>query len=97
MHKIDGRARRKYRWIFVDKEVNIKVMTKPRYINGEVLVPRPIKKAALGKSFFIGRVALDTAENTTDVSIKRNDNIKQPHLDNSKVKDTEWKTLKDIY
>ena len=48
-------------------------MTKPRYINGEVLVPRPIKKTTLGKSFFIGRVALDTAENTTDVSIKRND------------------------
>jgi hypothetical protein len=72
-------------------------MTKPRYINGEVLVPRPNKKSSLGKSFFIGRVAWDTPKDTTQVNIQRNDNIKQPHLDNSKVKDTEWKTLKDIY
>jgi|TARA_R110000787_G_scaffold105235_1_gene212659 hypothetical protein len=72
-------------------------MTKPRYINGEVLVPRPNKKSSLGKSFFIGRVAWDTPKDTTQVNIQRKDNIKQPHLDNSKVKDTEWKTLKDIY
>ena len=72
-------------------------MTKPRYINGEVLVPRPNKKSSLGKSFFIGRVAWDIPKDTTQVNIQRKDNIKQPHLDNSKVKDTEWKTLKDIY
>jgi len=72
-------------------------MVKPIDITATVIVPNPQPKADKLKSFFIGRVALDTAEDTTDVSIKRNDNIKQPHLDNSKVKDTEWKTLKDIY
>ncbi len=56
-------------------------MTKPRYINGEVLVPRPNKKSSLGKSFFIGRVAWDTPKDTTQVNIQRKDNIKQPHLD----------------
>ena len=72
-------------------------MTKLRYINNEVLVPKPQKKSPLGKSFFIGRVANDTPEETTDSSINRRDGIKQPHLDGSKIKDTEWRTLKDIY
>jgi hypothetical protein len=37
MHKIYGRIRRKYLWIFVDKKVNIRVMVKvsAEIVNGE--------------------------------------------------------------
>ena len=37
MHKVDGRARVKYRWIFVNKKANIKVMVKvsAEIVNGE--------------------------------------------------------------
>ena len=37
MYKIYGRGGEKYRWIFVDKEVNIKVMVKvsAEIVNGE--------------------------------------------------------------
>ena len=36
MHKVDGRARKKYRWIFVDKKANIKLMKiQAEVVNGE--------------------------------------------------------------
>ena len=37
MHQVDGRARKKYRWIFVYKKVNIGVMVKvsAEIVNGE--------------------------------------------------------------
>jgi tRNA(Ile2) C34 agmatinyltransferase TiaS len=37
LHKVDGRAREKYRWIFVDKKVNIRVMVKiqAEVVNGK--------------------------------------------------------------
>ena len=53
--------------------------------------------ATFDVEFLFTQIRAKSVGETTDVSIKRNDNIKQPHLDNSKVKDTEWKTLKDIY
>jgi len=37
LHQVDGRARKKYRWIFVDKKVNTRVMVKvsAEIVNGE--------------------------------------------------------------
>jgi len=37
LHQVDGRARKKYRWIFVYKKVNIGVMVKvsAEIVNGE--------------------------------------------------------------
>jgi len=36
LHQVDGRARKKYRWIFVDKEVNIRVMkVSAEVVNGK--------------------------------------------------------------
>ena len=36
MHKINGRARKKYRWIFVNKKVNIRVMKiQAEVVNGK--------------------------------------------------------------
>ena len=36
MHKVDGRARKKYRWIFVDKKVNTGVMkVSAEVVNGQ--------------------------------------------------------------
>ena len=36
MHKVDGRAREKYRWIFVDKKANIKLMkVSAEIVNGK--------------------------------------------------------------
>ena len=36
MYKVDGRARVKYRWIFVDKKVNIRVMkVSAEVVNGK--------------------------------------------------------------
>ena len=36
MHQVNGRARKKYRWIFVDKEVNIGVMKiQTEVVNGK--------------------------------------------------------------
>jgi len=37
LHQVDGRARKKYRWIFVDKKVNIGLMVKvsAEIVNGE--------------------------------------------------------------
>jgi ribosomal protein S27E len=36
LHKVDGRAREKYRWIFVDKKANIKLMkVSAEIVNGK--------------------------------------------------------------
>ena len=40
----------------------------------------------LDKYFFIGQVPMDTDPETTELILNDNKNIKQPHLDNSKVK-----------
>jgi hypothetical protein len=58
-----------------------------------------VVKRELNKSFFIGRVPMDTEEDTVEVNINKKDNIKQPHLNysESSVIDTKWKGIKDVY
>ena len=51
----------------------------------------------LDKSFFIGQVPMDTDPETTEIILNNNKNIKQPHLDNSKIINTPWKEIKDVY
>ena len=72
-------------------------MAKPRDITSEVLVPKPNKKENKGSSFFIGRVRIDTPEDTTEITINPINKIKQRHLDDSKIIDTPWKEIKDVY
>ena len=72
-------------------------MAKPRDITSEVLVPKPNKKENKGGSFFIGRVRIDTPEDTTEITINPINKIKQRHLDDSKIIDTSWKEIKDVY
>ena len=66
-------------------------MVKPRYINHEVIVPKPGPKIIKDNSFFIGHAPYE--ENETEVQVKIEDDIEQPHLDRSEVVDTEWSTL----
>ena len=66
-------------------------MVKPRYINNEVIVPKPGPKQIKDESYFIGHAPYE--EDTTEIEIEVDDGIQQPHLDNSVVKDTEWKDL----
>jgi len=68
-------------------------MVKPIDITHTVIVPKPQPLQEKSKSFFIGRVENDMVEPTTDIEVDTKDKIKQPHLDNSVVKDTEWKDL----
>jgi len=72
-------------------------MAKPRDITSEVLVPKPVTNNSTDGSFFIGQVALDTQPETTEIEIKPLNKIKQRHLDNSKIIDTPWKEIKDVY
>ena len=72
-------------------------MTVVKDITNQVLVPKPNKKENKGSSFFIGRVRIDTTEDTTEINIKPVNRIKQRHLDDSKIIDTPWKEIKDVY
>jgi hypothetical protein len=72
-------------------------MTVIKDITNQILVPRPVRKRDLDKSFFIGKVAYDTEPETTEIIVSSYTNIKQPHLDNSKIVDTKWKEIKDVY
>ena len=66
-------------------------MVKPRYINNEVIVPKPGAKQLKEESFFIGHVPYE--EETTDIEVEVEDGIKQPHLDNSTLEPSEWSNL----
>ena len=66
-------------------------MVKPRYINNEVIVPKPAPRQIKDESYFIGRAPYE--EETTDIEVEVDDGIKQPHLDNSVVEPSEWSNL----
>mgnify|MGYP003627889488 FL=1 len=66
-------------------------MVKPRYINNEVIVPKPGDKQLKDGSYFIGRAPYE--EETTDIEVEVEDGIKQPHLDNSALEPSEWSNL----
>ena len=69
-------------------------MVKPIDITNTVIVPKPQPRYDKLNSFFIGRVPLDNLENDgVEVEANPKEKIKQPHLDNSVFKDTEWKDL----
>ena len=66
-------------------------MVKPRYINNEVIVPKPGPKHLKDESYFIGHAPYE--EETTEIEVEVDDGIKQPHLDNSKIEPSEWSNL----
>jgi hypothetical protein len=68
-------------------------MVKPIDITGTVIVPKPQPYQDKAKSFFIGHVDQVIEPITTDIEVDTKDKIKQPHLDNSEIKNTEWKDL----
>ena len=69
-------------------------MVKPIDITNTVIVPKPQPRPDKLKSFFIGRAPMDNIdEKGVEVEADPKEKIKQPHLDNSVVKDTEWKDL----
>ena len=69
-------------------------MVKPIDITNTVIVPKPQPRYDKLKSFFIGRAPIDSIdEGSVEVEAEPKDKIKQPHLDNSVIKDTEWKDL----
>ena len=69
-------------------------MVKPIDITNRVIVPKPQSNLEQPKSFFIGRAPMDGAEEEgIEVQANPRDVIKQPHLDNSVIKDTEWSNL----
>ena len=69
-------------------------MVKPIDITNTVIVPRPQPKYDKLKSFFIGRAPMDKRdEGNIEVEANTKEKIKQPHLDNSVIKDTEWTDL----
>ena len=69
-------------------------MVKPIDITNTVIVPKPQPKYDKLKSFFIGRAPMDSIdEGSIEVEANAKEKIKQPHLDNSVVTDTEWKDL----
>ena len=69
-------------------------MVKPIDITNTVIVPKPHPRYDKLKSFFIGRAPMDTVdEGGVEVEANPRDKIKQPHLDNSVIKDTEWSDL----
>ena len=45
------------------------------------------------KIFFVGHVDQVIESTTTDIEVDTKDKIQQPHLDNSEIKNTEWKDL----
>ena len=56
-------------------------MVKPRYINNEVIVPKPGPKQIKDESYFIGHAPYEEA--TTEIEIE----------DNSVVEPSEWSNL----
>ena len=72
-------------------------MTIIKDITNQILVPKPVKQRELNKSFFIGQVPMDTDPETTEIILNNDKHIKQPHLDNSKIINTPWKEIKDVY
>ena len=69
-------------------------MVKPIAITNTVIVPKPQPRFDKLKSFFVGRAPMDSIdEGGQEVEADPKDQIKQPHLDNSVVKDTDWKDL----
>jgi len=69
-------------------------MVKPIDITNTVIVPKPQPRYDKLKSFFVGRAPMDsTDEGGQEVKVNPKEKIKQPHLDNSVIKDTEWKDL----
>jgi len=67
-------------------------MVKPIDITNTVIVPKPQPRFDKLKSFFVGH-ADQVIEPATEITVNTKDKIQQPHLDNSVVKDTEWKDL----
>ena len=68
-------------------------MVKPIDITRTVIVPKPHAKKEELKSFFVGHVDQVIKSTTTDIEVDTKDKIQQPHLDNSEIKNTEWKDL----
>ena len=69
-------------------------MVKPIDITNTVIIPKPQPRYDKLKSFFIGRAPIDSIdEGSVEVEAEPKDKIKQPHLDNSVIKDTEWSDL----
>ena len=69
-------------------------MVKPIDITRTVIVPKPAPSQEKIKSFFIGRAPRDEyEEDGVEVQVKPKEQLTQPHLDNSVVKDTEWTDL----
>jgi hypothetical protein len=69
-------------------------MVKPIDITNTVIVPKPQPRYDKLKSFFIGRAPMDAIdEGVIEVEANPKAKIKQPHLDNSVIKDTEWSDL----
>jgi hypothetical protein len=69
-------------------------MVKPIDITNTVIVPKPQPRFDKLKSFFVGRAPMDSIdEGGQEVQAEPKDKIKQPHLDNSLIQDTEWKDL----
>ena len=69
-------------------------MVKPIDITNTVIVPKPQPRLEKLKSFFIGRAPMDGAEEDgVEVEANPKEQIKQPHLDNSVIKNTEWNDL----
>ena len=66
-------------------------MVKPRYINNEVIVPKPGPRQIKDESYFIGHAPYE--EETTEIEVEVDDGITQPHLDNSKIEPSEWSNL----
>ena len=66
-------------------------MVKPRYINNEIIVPKPGPRQIKDESYFIGRAPYE--EETTDIEFEVDDGIQQPHLDNSEITPSEWSNL----
>ena len=64
---------------------------KPRYINNEVIVPKPGPKQIKDESYFIGHAPYE--EETTEVEVEADYGIQQPHLDNSEIEPSEWSNL----
>ena len=68
-------------------------MAKPIDITNTVIVPKPQPRYDKLNSFFVGRAPIDNIDEGVEVEANPKDIIKQPHLDNSAIKDTEWSDL----
>ena len=69
-------------------------MVKPIDITNTVIVPKPQLYQERLKSFFIGRAPVDeNIDDGIEVEATPKEEIKQPHLDNSVIKNTEWSDL----